>query len=81
MSTIERLKDLVENAVTANGYARHVALDPEEAGKVLAVIEAAKETAPFCEEPTVTELGFVPCDVCPECILRLSLAALDEGTE
>lgn len=45
---------------------------------LLAVVEAAEATSPFCEEPTVTAMGLVPCDVCPECLLRLSIAALED---
>lgn len=74
---VERLKELNQKKFPTSAEIEEVYYDLD---KILGAIEAAQATSPFCEEPAVTAIGLVPCDVCSECILRLRIAALCEPT-
>lgn len=75
MSTLERMKLIADKGAR---WPRGAEVEVLIAlPKLLAVVNAAEATAPFCEDYSMSETGMVPCGVCPTCTLRLSLAALD----
>lgn len=87
ISTLERLKEIDAILRAESWYSSKYQALPKtwvDLGnalpKLLAVVEAAEATSPFCADPTVTAIGLVPCDVCAKCVLRRTLADLDEVT-
>lgn len=67
-----------DNSLNEN-EARLIAETHNALSQLIDVVEAAEATTPFCQDPVVTAIGLVPCDVCPKCILRLRLAALENS--